>query len=103
MANHTSQRDASMQLCEYVLSTEFYNYRSWCIENELNPHEIKGFKQSRHVYALALIALGMEYLSDCEHRNIDKHSQCLDCNTDLTESIASQAHDKAKDRRKYGD
>lgn len=106
MPNHISKSGASKQVCEYIVdceSSEYDNYTEWCNENDLNPIEIRGFKQSTHVYALALIALGMEYPTDCTHKDIDKHNQCLECNADLTESIAAHAHDKAKDRRKYGD
>lgn len=106
---------ALIKVAEYIIdceSNEYDSYVTYCEENDLDPKDIKGKGQSGHVYALALIGLSMEFPSDdtdklelqadCEHTDLDD-AQCLDCGADLTETLASQAYDRAKDRRKYGE
>lgn len=108
-----SKLGALTQVAEYIVdceSNEYDNYNEFCFEHGIKPSNIKGETQSCHVYALALIGLGMEYPSDnetddgddCDHNDMDD-AQCLDCGADLTETLAAQAYDKAKDARKYGD
>lgn len=101
--NHVSKQGALTQVAEYIINcenSEYDSYVSYCQENELAPFDIRGLGQSNHVYALALIGLGLEF--PCEHSDTDG-PRCLDCGADLTEKLASAAHDKAKNRAKYGD
>lgn len=105
--NHVSKNGALTQVAEYIVdceSNECESYQTYCDENDLNPKDIRGLGQSKHVYALALIGLGMEYPKDsetCEHADVDGVT-CLDCGAFLAERLATRAYDKAKDARKYG-
>jgi hypothetical protein len=53
--------NALTRIVEYILESEYENYRTYCEENELDARNIRGDVQGRHVYALALIGLGMEF------------------------------------------
>lgn len=67
--NHVSAQGALTQVAEYIVDCENGEYKSYvshCEENELDPKDIRGIGQSSHVYALALIALGMEFPLDDE-------------------------------------
>lgn len=35
----------------------------------------------------------------CEHSDLDKHNQCLECGADLAEEILSSAIDRAMDEK----
>lgn len=65
--NWIEQTQALAKVAEYVVdceSREYDNYVSFCNENDLNPTNIRGSRQSKHVYALALIGLGLEFPRD---------------------------------------
>lgn len=62
--NHVSKKGAMTQVAEYIVdceSNECDSYIEFCEENELDPKDIRGLRQSSHVYALALIGLGLEF------------------------------------------
>lgn len=41
---------------------------------------------------------------ECEHGDICQDERCcLDCGKDMTEELLSNAYDRAKDMRKYGE
>jgi len=48
-------------VAEHILNQEADDYVQWCEENELDPKDINGDMQKSHVYALALIGLGLEF------------------------------------------
>lgn len=65
--NCVSVKGALTQVAEYVLdceNNEYDSYVSFCDENELDPKDIRGAGQSNHVYALALIGLGLDFPED---------------------------------------
>lgn len=65
--NMVSKRGALEQVAEYVLDCETGEYDSYvthCFENELEPFDLRGAGQSEHIYALALIGLGLEFPID---------------------------------------
>jgi len=65
--NHVSAKGALKQVAEYIIdceSNEYDSYMQYCFENDLDPKDIRGACQSTHVYALALIGLGMEFPTD---------------------------------------
>ena len=77
--NHVSARGALTQVAEYIVdceSNEYDSYMTHCEENELDPKDIRGLGQSSHVYALALIGLGMEFPTD--DAATDKDNACHD-------------------------
>ena len=43
---------------------EYDSYVTYCEELEINPANIRGKLQSKHIYALALIGLGMVFPKD---------------------------------------
>lgn len=62
--NHISKRGAFVQVAEYIIDCEngeYNSYVSYCEENDLDPSDIRGLGQSNHVYALALIALDLDF------------------------------------------
>ncbi len=57
-------KNAMTQVCEYIIdceNNEYDSYMSFCNENSLDPCRIRAVKQRTHVYALALIALGLKF------------------------------------------
>lgn len=65
--NLVSTEGALTQVAEYIIDCEngeYDSYVSYCDENELDPKDIRGAGQSDHVYALALIGLGLEFPKD---------------------------------------
>jgi len=56
-----TQTDAHVKIAEYILETERDNYISFCEENDLDPKDIKGKDQFKHVYALALFAVNQSF------------------------------------------
>ena len=58
---------ALLSVASYIVdceSNEYDSYVSFCEENELEPNRIHGKMQKTHVYALALIGLGLEFPED---------------------------------------
>lgn len=56
---------ALIKVAEYIVdceNNEYDSYVSFCEENGLDPKNIRGKKQRDHVYALALVGLGLEFL-----------------------------------------
>lgn len=56
--------EALTKVAEYIVdceNDEYDSYVTYCDENDLNPKDITGASQSKHVYALALIGLGLEF------------------------------------------
>jgi hypothetical protein len=65
--NYISQAGALKQVADYIVNCENNEYDSYvthCFENELAPADLRGRGQSDHVYALALIGLGLEFPID---------------------------------------
>jgi hypothetical protein len=51
-----------IKVAQYIIgdeSGEYESYMTYCEENDLDPKDITGIKQSTHVYALALIGLNL--------------------------------------------
>ena len=65
MSKYTfSKLDALTMVAEYIVDCESNEYRSYvtyCEENDWNPKDIRGANQSKHVYAVALIGLDLEF------------------------------------------
>lgn len=59
--NHISKLDALKQTAELVLNQEREDYIRWCEENDYDPRDIRGLRQSGHPYAIALIGLELEF------------------------------------------
>ena len=59
--NYISKEGAASQILERVLETEREHYIEYCMENDWNVENIRGLEQSTHIYALALIALGLDF------------------------------------------
>ena len=58
------QQKKLLEIAAYIIhvdNAELENYTDYCEENGWNPADINGKDQSGHVYAKALIALGLEY------------------------------------------
>ena len=56
-----------IEVAEYVIdceSREYESYVEYCEENSLDPALINAPEQSSHVYAKALIGLGLEFPTD---------------------------------------
>ena len=52
------------KVAQYVIDCEngeYESYTTYCVENDLDPKDVEGQEQVKHVYALALIGLGLEY------------------------------------------
>lgn len=67
LANERRKDKALAKVAEYIVdceSNEYDNYVSFCEENDLKPSNIKGRRQITHVYALALVGLGLEFPTD---------------------------------------
>jgi hypothetical protein len=59
--------EALTKIAEYIVNcenNEYDSYVSFCSENRLKPENISGRKQRTHVYALALIGLGLDFPKD---------------------------------------
>lgn len=55
------------KIAEYIIDCEtgeYENYVTFCDENQLEPKDIQGEMQRTHVYALALIGLGLDFPTD---------------------------------------
>ena len=68
---------------------QYDDYMSYCNDNNLIPKDIDGIEQKNHVYALALIALGLEFPKDtcpkCYSDNVANEGPENDDNTlDMT-------------------
>ena len=51
-------------VAEYIVSCdgrEYDDYVGYCKDNEIDPSNIEGFEQSKHVYAQALMGLGLKF------------------------------------------
>lgn len=96
--NCISTKGAMTRVAEYIVdceSGEYDSYVSYCDENELDPKDIRGAGQSDHVYALALIGLGLEFPTDdacpqCHSENVanegpEKQLTCHDCSNQWNE------------------
>ena len=62
-----TKKTATQRVLEYTVdceSGEYDSYVSYCSENGYDPKDIHGKGQTGHVYALALIGLGLEFPSD---------------------------------------
>lgn len=62
-----SQLNAMRKACQYIVdceSNEYDSYVSFCEENGLEPKNIRNQANKAHVYALALIGLGLDFPSD---------------------------------------
>jgi len=61
------QLKALTKVADYITdceNSEYDSYVEYCEENELEPSDIHGKEQSNHVYALALIGLGLDFPKD---------------------------------------
>jgi hypothetical protein len=59
-----TKQDCFEKVAEYIVNCEneeYESYVTYCQENDLNVNHIRGKEQSKHVYALALIALELEF------------------------------------------
>jgi hypothetical protein len=54
----TNKQDATNKVLYYILYTEKENYVNYCEENELDPSNINA---NEHVYARALVGLGLTF------------------------------------------
>ena len=62
MKIQNNRLEALIEVAQYVLDDkERKDYIEQCLENEVKPENIKGRVQKNHVYAKALIALGLEF------------------------------------------
>jgi hypothetical protein len=55
---------ALTEVAEYIVgfdSKEYDDYIDWCDSQSLNPSDITGEAQSSHIYALALVGLGLKF------------------------------------------
>lgn len=55
------QSEALDEVLLYILETERGNYENYCEENNLNPKKYYEKRQKCHIYALTLIAYGLNY------------------------------------------
>lgn len=59
--------EALVTVAVYIISCdnkEYDDYVTYCDDNGLNPSDIQGAEQVKHVYAQALIGLGLEFPTD---------------------------------------
>lgn len=59
--------DELIKIAEYVLdceSGEYENYLEYCGDLDIEPSDITGTEQRRHIYAKALIGLGLDFPND---------------------------------------
>ena len=66
MINQT-RLNALTYAAEYIIdceNSEYESYVTYCDELDLDPANIEGDKQKGHIYALALIGLGLKFPID---------------------------------------
>ena len=67
MSKKLNKDQALVLVAHYIIDDkEHDDYALWCEQEGLNPRDIQGERQRKHVYAQALIGLGMEY-KDAKH------------------------------------
>lgn len=62
--DEAKKSEALISVAEYIVSCdnkEYDDYVRYCDDNGLEPSDITGAEQSQHVYAQALIGLGLEF------------------------------------------
>ena len=67
MHNDCKKTDALTRCAEYIVSCdnkEYSDYVTYCDDNGLNPSDTQGIEQQKHVYAIALIGLGLDFPTD---------------------------------------
>ncbi len=55
------------KVAEYIVDCEngeYESYVTYCEDNDLEPKNVTGREQQKHVYALALVGLGLDFPTD---------------------------------------